>query len=59
MTDQYINQRIIGIGTPTWGTLQVCQRPCWVCTKHWLDDGYDCGYDRRCAGDPGAHDAGG
>jgi hypothetical protein len=42
MTDQYINQRIIGIGTPTWGHLWACQRPCTVCTKNWWDDGYTC-----------------
>jgi DNA-binding beta-propeller fold protein YncE/pimeloyl-ACP methyl ester carboxylesterase len=42
MTDQYINQRIIGVGTPTWGHLWVCERPCRVCTKNWWDNGYTC-----------------
>ncbi len=41
MTDQYINQRIIGTGSPTWGHLWVCQRPCWVCTTWGCNDRYD------------------
>lgn len=31
MTDQYINQRIIGVGTPTWGHLWMCHGTCRVC----------------------------
>ncbi len=45
LTDQYINQRIIGTGSPTWGHLWVCQRPCKVCTKNWWDDNYTCNYE--------------
>lgn len=40
MTDQYINQRIIGVGTPTWGHLWMCHDTCQVCVKK--GDGLDC-----------------
>lgn len=33
MTDQYINQRIIGVGTPTWGHLWMCHGTCQVCVQ--------------------------
>ena len=42
MTDQYINQRIIGTGKPTMGLLVTCQRPCRVCTDNWWNDEYTC-----------------